>query len=136
MNLFETHRICTLLLLAWPLSGLAQAGADRDNHGCIPSAGYVWSKVQKDCIRLFEKGICTEATDDSRHTAYIVFSPDSSYAELFFSTRKPTEILKRRRRTDGMYIWNVEDDDTKTVYCRNNIWVISQRGEIRFKQKK
>lgn len=30
-------------------------GGDRDEHGCIGSAGYVWCEVQKDCIRLFEK---------------------------------------------------------------------------------
>ena len=35
-------------------------GGDRDEHGCIGSAGYVWCEVQKDCIRLFEKGICTD----------------------------------------------------------------------------
>ena len=38
-------------------------GGDRDEHGCIGSAGYVWCEVQKDCIRLFEKGICTEAVN-------------------------------------------------------------------------
>ena len=32
-------------------------GGDRDKHGCIGSAGYQWSEVQQDCIRVFEKGI-------------------------------------------------------------------------------
>ena len=30
-------------------------GNDKDEHGCIDSAGYTWSEVQKDCIRLWEK---------------------------------------------------------------------------------
>lgn len=30
-------------------------GGDKDKHGCIASAGYTWSEVQKDCIRLWEK---------------------------------------------------------------------------------
>ena len=40
-------------------------GADRDGHGCIGSAGYVWSEAVQDCIRLFESGIRTEAVDGS-----------------------------------------------------------------------
>ena len=34
----------------------AVVGSDKDEHGCIASAGYTWSEVQKDCIRLWEKG--------------------------------------------------------------------------------
>ena len=59
-------------------------------------AGYVWCEVQKDCIRLFEKGIRTEAVDDSDTSAFIVFSPDSTQLELFFSNNQPNEILERR----------------------------------------
>ena len=32
-------------------------GDDKDKHGCIASAGYTWSEAQKDCIRLWEKGV-------------------------------------------------------------------------------
>ena len=30
-------------------------GNDKDDHGCIASAGYTWSEVRKDCIRLGSK---------------------------------------------------------------------------------
>ena len=30
-------------------------GADRDAHGCIGSAGYVWSEVYGKCIRPWEQ---------------------------------------------------------------------------------
>lgn len=46
-------------LVQYPQSPIV--GGDRDEHGCIGSAGYVWCEVQKDCIRLFEKGIRTES---------------------------------------------------------------------------
>jgi hypothetical protein len=29
-------------------------GSDRDAHGCIGSAGYVWSFPMRECIRTFE----------------------------------------------------------------------------------
>jgi len=30
-------------------------GNDRDEHGCIGSAGYVWCESKRKCIRLFEE---------------------------------------------------------------------------------
>ena len=42
-----------------------RVGGDRDKHGCIGSAGYQWSEVQQDCIRVFEKGIRMKAVDGS-----------------------------------------------------------------------
>lgn len=120
-------------LVQYPQS--PRLGADRDEHGCIGSAGYVWCEVQKDCIRLFEKGIRTEAIDDSNVSAFIVFSPDSTRAELFFSNDQPNEILERRGLPSGGYAWNVEDDDTKNVRLEKGLWTISQRGNLIYSQK-
>lgn len=30
-------------------------GGDRDEHGCIPSAGYVWCEKLQKCIRPWEE---------------------------------------------------------------------------------
>ena len=46
----------------------AVVGSDKDEHGCIASAGYTWSEVQKDCIRLWEKGVRMNAVDDAGKT--------------------------------------------------------------------
>ena len=111
-------------------------GGDRDEHGCIGSAGYVWCEVQQDCIRLFEKGIRTEAVDGSTASAFIVFSPDSTRLELFFSDEQPNEILERRGLPSGGYAWNVEDDDTKNVRFIDGLWTISQRDKVIYREKK
>ena len=111
-------------------------GGGMDKHGCMDSAGYVWSEVQQDCIRLFEKGIRAIAVNDTTQTAFIVFSPDSTKVELFFSNGKPNEILERRSLPAGGYAWNVEDDDTKNVLFDKGGWTISQRGNLVYSQKK
>lgn len=85
-----------------------RVGGDRDKHGCIGSAGYQWSEVQQDCIRVFEKGIRMKAVDGSQ-SAFIVFSPIppksncSSLREI--KTRywidahsHPVDMLERRGR--------------------------------------
>lgn len=120
-------------LVQYPQSPLV--GGDRDEHGCIGSAGYVWCEVQKDCIRLFEKGIRTEAVDGSGISAFIVFGPDSTQLELFFSNNQPNEILERRGLLSGGYAWNVEDDDTKNVRLIDGLWTISQRDKLIYTQK-
>ena len=110
-------------------------GGDRDKHGCIGSAGYQWCEVQQDCIRIFEKGIRLKAIDGDQN-AFIVFSPDSSKVELFFSSGDKNEILDRRTLPAGGYAWNVEDDDTKNVRLVDGKWTISQRGKTIFLQEK
>ena len=103
-------------------------GADRDAHGCIGSAGYVWSQVREECIRPFEAGIrmAPAAEPDATTAAYIVFAEDSS--------RQKTEILDRRTLPGGGSAWNVEDDDTKNVRLANGRWIIEQRGKTLYEQ--
>lgn len=115
----------------------AMAGNDKDEHGCLPSAGYTWSEVQKDCIRLWEKGVRMTSVPDAAKTLFLVFSPDSTKVELFFSEEgTPNEILDRRSLPDGDYAWNVENDDTKNVRLEDNEWTVSQRGKLIYKQVK
>ena len=38
-------------------AGLQKTGSDRDAYGCIASAGYTWSQVAGDCLRLWEAGV-------------------------------------------------------------------------------
>lgn len=119
------------------LNQLQLLGGDRTDHGCIGSAGYTWSEVQKDCIRLWEKGIRMESTDGSNSTAFIVIAPDSMQVELFFSDGSDNEILQRHTLSSGAHVWNVEDDDTKNVRCEaDGRWAISQRTSTLFRSSR
>ena len=55
-------------------------GSDRDDHGCLSSAGYTWSYALHDCVRLWEMG---KRFDSGPHQVYLVFSTDSTFAEIF-----------------------------------------------------
>ena len=72
---------------------------------------------------------------DAQRTLFLVFSPDSTQVELFFSEESvPNEILDRRGLPSGGYAWNVEDDDTKNVHQENGEWTVSRRGRVIYKQ--
>lgn len=111
-------------------------GVANDAHGCNKAAGYIWSEVKQNCIRIFEDGIKMESVTDTASTlaAYIVFSPDSLKAELFLPETETYPVLDRRSLPDGGYAWNIEDDDTMNVRVSNGQWIIEQRGIQLYKE--
>lgn len=73
-----------------------KAGADRDSHGCIGSAGYTYSQLKKECIRPFEQKIqLKEMATKGNYTAAILFNKDQSKAEIFLKEEKNSVILNR-----------------------------------------
>ena len=68
-------------------------GSDRDEHGCIPSAGYTWSDAKNNCIRLFEAGISLRSFNGDEKSVYIVFADDNKKAELFMQEQGFTPLL-------------------------------------------
>ena len=128
---------CSMIRLSYIIAGNIRQGRTSGTQWhpwqkkCRPDQ---WSEVQQDCIRVFEKGIRMKAVDGSQ-SAFIVFSPDSTQVELFFSSGDKNEILDRRSLPSGGYAWNVEDDDTKNVRRINGKWTISQRGKTIYSQE-
>lgn len=74
-------------------------GSDRDDHGCLSSAGYTWSYALHDCVRLWEVG---KRFDAGPHQVYLVFSTDSTFAEIFVANRESSIICKRVK---GKNMW-------------------------------
>ena len=84
-------------------------GGDSDAHGCKASAGYTWSVVKNECIRIFETGIRLDAKAkdlDKSLSAFIVFKSDEEddKAELYLPNEK-TSILLDREKKDGAGKW-------------------------------
>jgi hypothetical protein len=84
-------------------------GNDRDEHNCIGSAGYQWSEVKKECIRLFEKGIRLEpkaAHLNQTTSAFAVFKSDTdeAQAEIFIPNEKKSILLAQDKKV-GAGLW-------------------------------
>lgn len=85
--------------------GTPTVGGDRDKHGCIGSAGYQWSALRSECIRLFEAGIRLDpkAQDLNQTTsAFIVFKSmdEDAQVELFLPGEK-TVLLPKVGKDDA-----------------------------------
>jgi len=84
-----------------------KVGSDRDKHGCIGSAGYVYSAIKNDCIRVFEQNIrLTEVSPKGSFTSMtsIIFSKDSLKVEVFLPNYNGGQILNKVI-SNGKYYW-------------------------------
>lgn len=67
-------------------------GADQDENGCLASAGYTWSKLNKECVRAFTgiqlNPVDNTTTEDATLCAYVLFNESADKAELFLPDEK------------------------------------------------
>lgn len=68
-----------------PQSGEVMTGGDRDEHGCIGSAGYTWSELKQECIRIWEVGLEMQNSQDpeSSTVAYLITKEGSENVEIY-----------------------------------------------------
>lgn len=97
-------------------------GGDRDEHGCIPSAGYTWSDALHDCVRVWEVGL---RFDDGASPAFLVFSKDSVYAEIFTTDKDPVLC----RRVKGTQTW-AAPKGRERVSISNDVITMRTKGFI------
>ena len=107
-------------------------GGDRDEHGCIGSAGYTWSALRGECIQVFEVGTRLDPLEENEEvaviSAFIVTKDgDNSQVELFITNEDQNPILKQEADgtyEGGKYIYNPKKQelsiDGKVTYTAKN----------------
>lgn len=92
-------------------------GSDRDEHGCIGSAGYTWSAMKNKCVRLWEAGIKLQPIDKSNTSAaYLIFSADRKQIEAYVIGSKPYPFIMMQIKK-GTYIYGMY----RLVSTKNNL---------------
>ena len=86
------------------------AGPDKDDKGCVTSAGYKWSVLKKTCIRPFEVGVrlnpVTEIkAGDPVISAFVVLEENGDKAELYIPNEKESIMMERKSEKEP-YIKN------------------------------
>ena len=79
-----------------PSNDSTLVGNDKDNNGCLASAGYSWSQLKDSCIRPWENSIALHVSDTSANyeSAAFVFIDDKQHkAELFLKEEKQSLLL-------------------------------------------
>ena len=107
-------------------------GADRDEHGCIGSAGYTWSQLKQRCIRTFEEGIPLEIynTAQSYQTnAFVILDSVQKKAEIFVSEEKNSILLDQKN--DTLY-----SNDKFHLSKENFCWTLSLENTKLYQERK
>ena len=105
-------------------------GGDRDEHGCIGSAGYTWSALRGECIQVFEVGTRLNPVDVEQEeaviSAFIVSKEgDNNQVELFITGEDQNPILKKEADgtfKNGKYTYNAQTKE------------LSVDGKVAYKQ--
>lgn len=108
-------------------------GSDRDEHGCIPSAGYTWSIVRNNCVRLFEAGTKMYPQDpklDKTTVAYIIFSDDKVKVEIFLPTQKKPVIIRKSSAEGEPAKWA---NGPLTLAETNGVYTLDDEGKLLYK---
>ncbi len=89
-------------------------GNDKDEHGCKASAGFTWSDLKQECVRIFESGTAFKAfgkNTDNTLAAYVIISDDKTKAEVYIPNMASSVLLEKVNSTDSNL--------PKTLYINN-----------------
>ncbi len=110
-------------------------GSDRDEKGCITSAGYQWSVIKNSCIRIFEEGIKLLPKDpslDQTTAAFIVFSQDRVRVEIFLPSQKKAVIIRRTEGSGEPTEWK---SGPLTLSLKENEYILEDEGKVLYRGK-
>lgn len=111
-------------------------GADRDAHNCIASAGYTYSAVRGECVRLWEVGTALMPVvqiEEPVLAAYVVQDESGKEAEVFIPGFEQGVVMNRDENAD-IPTWTSPDGWTLT-YDPDQGWKLAQGGELVYASK-
>jgi len=93
-------------------------GGDKDVHGCRASAGYTYSQIRNNCVRVFEQKIkLKEVSSDKSYTTMtaVIFSKDMKRAEVFIPDASAKSIILARQGKEKLWKSGTHIKDTYTL---------------------
>lgn len=110
--------------------------ADKDENGCLASAGYIWSKVNKECVKVFT-GMQLNPTsnlenEDETLSAFILFNEEGAQAELFLPKETSSLVLKQETKGKPWVFedWQLIKENAGYTLKKGNKAMFSGDGQI------
>ena len=103
--------------------------ADKDENGCLASAGYIWSKVNKECVKVFTgmqlNPVSNLDNEDEALSAYILFNEEGDQAELFLPNETSSHVLAKQSTGNSWIL-----DDWQLI--KTNGYMLKKAGKPMF----
>ena len=110
-------------------------GADRDAHNCIASAGYTYSAVRGECIRLWESGTALLPVIQIEQpvlAAYVVQDENDQKTEVFLPGFEQGLVMNRLTNA-AVPTWTAAN--WVLTYDPDQGWKLLQDGELVYASK-
>ncbi len=93
---------------------------EKDKNGCMREAGYQWSVLKDDCIRVVDEGFRLNPANDlsnleASKSAYVLLGKEKLKAEVFLE-ELPRSIYFTRKSTDDDFVANKYKLSLKSGY--------------------
>lgn len=110
---------------------------DKDQNGCLNTAGYSWSVIKNECIKVHLVGLRLDPAqnqnnEDAQNASYMIFSEDAQKVEIFLpQVQKPLILTKQ----NGSSQWQQDDfslvfkDDVYNL-LKNDLIIFKGLGQI------
>ena len=113
----EKDRDATVKIDSVPELGIS---IEKDKNGCVQEAGYKWSILKDDCIRVVDEGFRLNPINDlsnleASKSAYVLLDEDKLKAEVFL-VELPSSIYFKRKSTNDDFIENKYRLSIKSSY--------------------
>lgn len=94
--------IATVKIDSVPELGIA---IEKDKNGCVKEAGYKWSVIKDDCIRVVDEGFRLNPINDLSNleptkSAYVLLSEEKLHAEVFLQELPKSIFFSRNTIED------------------------------------
>ena len=82
-------------------------GIDKDENGCLASAGYTYSKVNKECVKAFTgiqlNPINKPTNEDETLSVYVLFDETGDKAEVFMPNQQSIILIRESEGKAWIY---------------------------------
>jgi hypothetical protein len=82
-------------------------GIDKDENGCLASAGYTYSKVNKECVKAFTgiqlNPINKPTNEDETLSVYVLFDETGDKAEVFMPSQQSIVLTRESEGKPWIY---------------------------------
>lgn len=105
---------------------------DKDQDGCLNTAGYRWSDLKKDCIKVHLIGLrldpaLNQNNEDAQNALYMIFSEDAQKVEIYLPQAQKPIVLSK---LNDLNHW--EQDDFSLV-LREEMYYFKKNNLVSFK---
>lgn len=104
-------------------------GGDKDEHGCIGSAGYSWCEIKQKCLRIWEER-CETAPGEFKPSADLP-QPPSGTVSVYKGFWMPSGFYFDRKSQSMSDPQDLEDAGANIASIAPNV-KINSRGEVKF----